>query len=474
MTLTFADTHNMIAYLIKFDASEGFNQIIDFLNGSSIKYTLTVNPNIYVSCIKQFCNTVSVKQVNEVKRLQALVNKKRVIITEATIRDALGLDDVEGIECLPNEEIFTELERMGYEKPSTKLTFYKAFFSSQWKVKKLERMNKLKVLKLRRLKKVGIAQQVETFDNTVMDDVSKQGRIIADMDADKDVTLKDVVIVAKDVQDAEIEESSYTDELQEVVEIVTTAKLIAERRRKGVVIRDLEESATPSIIIQSEAKSKDKAQAKKNMMIYLRNVVGFKMDCFKGMTYDDIHLIFEKKFSINVAFLQKTKEQMDEKDSRALKRLSESQKDKAAKKQKLDEEVEELRRHLQIVPNDEDDVYTEATPLARKVPVVDYEIYTENNKLYYKIKRVNGSHQQYLSFLSMLRNFDREDLEVLWQLVKERFASTKPNNFSDDFLLMTLGAMFEKPEHFPPKDQSNNTTHCYKGLEDWTSLILSG
>nr|GEU37445.1 synaptobrevin, longin-like domain protein [Tanacetum cinerariifolium] len=79
MALTFADTHNMIAYLTKSDASEGFNQIIDFLNESPIKYALT------------------------------------------------------GINCLPNEEIFTELLRMGYEKPSTKLTFYKAFFSSQWK-----------------------------------------------------------------------------------------------------------------------------------------------------------------------------------------------------------------------------------------------------------------------------------------------------------------------------------------------------
>nr|GFA36815.1 cationic peroxidase 1-like [Tanacetum cinerariifolium] len=39
----------------------------------------------------------------------------------------------ESIDCLPNEEIFTELSRMGYEKPSTKLTFYKVFFSPQWK-----------------------------------------------------------------------------------------------------------------------------------------------------------------------------------------------------------------------------------------------------------------------------------------------------------------------------------------------------
>nr|GEX51249.1 hypothetical protein [Tanacetum cinerariifolium] len=71
--------------------------------------------------------------VNDVTRLQALVDKKKVIITEATIREGLCLDDAEGIECLPNEEIFTESARMGYEKPSTKLTFYKAFFSSQWK-----------------------------------------------------------------------------------------------------------------------------------------------------------------------------------------------------------------------------------------------------------------------------------------------------------------------------------------------------
>nr|GEX13235.1 hypothetical protein [Tanacetum cinerariifolium] len=133
MTLTFAETHNMVAYLSKSDASEGFNQIIDFLNGSSIKYASTVNPNIYVSCIKQFWTTVAIKKVNDVIRLQALVDKKKVVVMEATTRDALRLDDAEGVDCLPNEEIFVELARIGYEKPSTKLTFYKAFFSSQWK-----------------------------------------------------------------------------------------------------------------------------------------------------------------------------------------------------------------------------------------------------------------------------------------------------------------------------------------------------
>nr|GEZ87574.1 hypothetical protein [Tanacetum cinerariifolium] len=133
MTLSFTDTHNMVAYLNKSVASEGFDQIIDFLNGSYIAYALTVNPTIYVSCMKQLWNNVAVKQSNDVTRLQALVDKKKVVVTEATIRDALHLDDAEDVDCLPNEEIFTALARMSYEKPSTKLTFYKAFFSSQWK-----------------------------------------------------------------------------------------------------------------------------------------------------------------------------------------------------------------------------------------------------------------------------------------------------------------------------------------------------
>nr|GFA17029.1 hypothetical protein [Tanacetum cinerariifolium] len=62
-----------------------------------------------------------------------------------------------------------------------------------------------------------------------------------------------------------------------------------------------------------------------------------------------------------------TKEQIDEEESRALTRINETPVEKAAKRQKMDEDVEELKRHLQIVPNEEDDVYTEATPLALKV-----------------------------------------------------------------------------------------------------------
>nr|GEV66411.1 ribonuclease H-like domain-containing protein [Tanacetum cinerariifolium] len=80
-----------------------------------------------------FWTTVAIKKVNDIIRLQALVDKKKVVVTKATIWEALHLDDEEGVECLSNEEFFAELARIGYEKPSTNLTFYKAFFSNQCK-----------------------------------------------------------------------------------------------------------------------------------------------------------------------------------------------------------------------------------------------------------------------------------------------------------------------------------------------------
>ncbi|GJX90537.1 hypothetical protein Tco_0343863 [Tanacetum coccineum] len=127
--LKFADTHNLIAFLSKSAESKGFEQIVDFLNANPINYALTVNPTIYTSCIEQFWATVKAKTVNGEVQLQALVDGKKVIITESTVRKDLQLEDAEGTDCLPNATIFEQLTLMGYEKLSQKLTFYKAFFS---------------------------------------------------------------------------------------------------------------------------------------------------------------------------------------------------------------------------------------------------------------------------------------------------------------------------------------------------------
>nr|GEU96424.1 hypothetical protein [Tanacetum cinerariifolium] len=382
---------------------------------------------------------LNVTAVNDVTRLQALVDSKKVIITKATIREALRLDDAESIDYLPNEEIFTELARMGYEKPSTKLTFYKAFFSSQWKflihtilqcmsakrtawnefsssmasaviclsTSRKFNFSKVQVGDLsshitkyslpaltqkvfKNMRRVGkgcsgvetslfegmiVAQQVgEGAAEVNVDDVLAAG--VANEDT-ANVNVDDVnVAVAKDVKDAEIkddvlsiqDDESELAELKEVVELLTTAKLMTEvvtaaaatitatltlttapsaaRRRKGVVITYPEETATPSTIIHSKPKSKDKGKRimegerrqccdeissieeeatnrsprQKEHDDIVRNMVGFKMDYVRGMSNDDIHPIFEKKFNYNVAFLEKTKEQMEEEDIKVLKR----------------------------------------------------------------------------------------------------------------------------------------------------------
>ncbi|GKA42829.1 hypothetical protein Tco_0735489, partial [Tanacetum coccineum] len=95
MTLQFADTHNLVMFLAKPAGSEGFEQIVDFINAHTIKYALTVNPTIYTSCIEQFWDTVNAKTVNEEVQLQALVDGKKIIVTEASVRRDLQLNDEE-------------------------------------------------------------------------------------------------------------------------------------------------------------------------------------------------------------------------------------------------------------------------------------------------------------------------------------------------------------------------------------------
>nr|GEV06294.1 hypothetical protein [Tanacetum cinerariifolium] len=112
-TPTFAETHNLVAFLEKPAESAGFKQIIDFLKSKSIHYALTVNPTIYVSCVKQFWATKKVKKVNDQEQIQALVDKKKVIITKHIIRSGIRFDDAEGTACLLNEAFFKGLARMG-------------------------------------------------------------------------------------------------------------------------------------------------------------------------------------------------------------------------------------------------------------------------------------------------------------------------------------------------------------------------
>nr|GEV04409.1 ribonuclease H-like domain-containing protein [Tanacetum cinerariifolium] len=465
---------------------------------------------------------------NDVTRLQALVDKKRVVITEATIRDTLHLGDAEGVDCLPNDEIFAELARMSYRSHqqslhsirlssqasgSRKFNFSKYIFESlvrnvdnsskfymyprvgkgfsgvetplfegmlvgvieeqgdaeeqdlpstsqvqhtppqshipqlqpsppaqpqaadfpmsllqealnacaaltrrvehleydkvsqaleitkpKRRVKKLEKENKVKVLKLRRLKKKAEKAQLAGDDQ-----VKRRQAEIYQIDMDHALNVLKVVTTASE----SVTTASTTIAAEPQVPPVTITAIpvrvdaASTRRRKGVVIRDPEEESTT--IIPTDTKSKDKekgimveepkplkkkqqvkideeyarklheelnkdidwnvaidhvkqkakedpfvqryhvikkrplteAKAQRNMIMYLKNVAGFRLDYFKGMSYDDIHLIFEAKFNSNIEFLLKKKEQLEEEKNRAIQSINETLAQKAAKRRKL-------------------------------------------------------------------------------------------------------------------------------------------
>nr|GEU61326.1 hypothetical protein [Tanacetum cinerariifolium] len=127
-----------------------------------------------------------------------------------------------------------------------------------------------------------------------------------------------------------------------------------------------------------------------------------------------------------------------------VKTLNAKTSEEVSKKMKDDKESAELKQCLEIIPDDGDNVTIDATPLSSKSPIiVDYNIYKEVKKNYFQIFRAYGNSQMYLTSSKLLNNFNREDLEVLWRLVKDKFIKTKPVDYMDSFLLHTLKTMFE-------------------------------
>nr|GFA70185.1 hypothetical protein [Tanacetum cinerariifolium] len=392
------------------------------------------------------------------------------------------------------------------------------------RVKKLERLNEVKSSKLRRLKKVGTFQRIESSEDK--ENVFNQERISVDID-------EGIELLDDQEKDAQVLSMQKDTEVQEVVEVVNAAKLITEvvtaaattavsipipaakpvvaatitpisaakpvakpkilkvvpaapavstKKRKEVVIRDPEEelhnynpAETQSakdkgkgILVEDPKPMKKKDQtamdaecarklqeeeeshvqakdvqpkdvpakgiqyirryhgykkkpqsefeACKNMIDYLKNTEGFKLAFFKGKTYDKIRLIFQARFDANMRFLLKSKEEIEKEQEEIIKSINKTPAQKASKRRRLHEQDKEdanLKKKLEVVVNEDDDVFVEATPISRKVPVVNYEIVMINNKPRYKIFRADDTHQLYTSFITLLKNFDREDLEGL-------------------------------------------------------------
>ncbi|GJV67881.1 hypothetical protein Tco_1483390 [Tanacetum coccineum] len=211
-------------------------------------------------------------------------------------------------------------------------------------------------------------------------------------------------------------------------------------------------------------KPKSEAQARKNMIVYLKNQSNYKMKDFEGMSYDEIRPIFEKIWDFNHNFVpmdleikkekkkpaesQEIEIEQIEKDTtgKRKKSLPRKRTRSSTKKQKveLDDEKEDLKGYLDIVPRE--DVAVDVDFLSTKYPIVDWKTYTlSENFMYYKIIRGDGSSKNYKILSEMLYDFDRQDVVELYRLVKERYSSSKPEGY-DLMLWGDLHTLFEPDE----------------------------
>nr|GEU86278.1 putative ribonuclease H-like domain-containing protein [Tanacetum cinerariifolium] len=535
-----------------------------------LMYLTSSRPDIMFA----FWNTIAIKQVNDVTRFQALVDKKKVVVTEVAIRKGLRLDDTEGVDCLPNEEIFTDLARMGVEKgfsrvetpliermlvgqeieeegaanehvddvtvgddaqgddtaaqgevptitqepsiPSPTLTippsqppqdtpstsqvpqspqvqlpspqlqpqpqqqavdfpmslFQEALDACAALTQRVEHFEYDKVAQALEITK--LKRRVKKLENGN----KERGRIIDEMDKDDAVVLMDEKEEDKKVEEAKEDEPT---KVQDVVDVVTTAKLITEvvtaasetvtaasaiisaaepqvptttitvapvkvdaapsRRRKGVVIRDPKEESTTSSIISIETKSKDKG---KGIMVEKPKPLKKKQQIEMDEEYArKLHAELNKDIDWDVAINHvklkakedpATKEQMEEEESRALQRINET----LAEREQLREE--RWMKKWKI------------------------------SKYIWRLCLI----KMMMSILKPLYLQEREDLEALWNLVKKRFSTSKHKNFSDDFLLTTLGAMFEKPDALAQVWKNQRTIHGQAKVKSWKLLESCG
>nr|GEY26325.1 hypothetical protein [Tanacetum cinerariifolium] len=89
-----------------------------------------------------------------------------------------------------------------------------------------------------------------------------------------------------------------------------------------------------------------------------------------------------------------------------------------------DQEIEEMKLYVKIVPDE--DIAIDAITLATKPPVIgEYKIVKEGRFNTYHIIRADGSTKRYTSMINLLKNIDKENLEALWKLVKDKHRNTR-------------------------------------------------
>nr|GEY59241.1 hypothetical protein [Tanacetum cinerariifolium] len=323
------------------------------------------------------------------------------------------------------------------------------------RVKKLEKLNKVKSSKLKRLRKVGTSQRIESSDD--VENVFNQGRI------NKQAEIYNIDL---DYSSNVLSMQEDDTEVQEAVEFVTTAKIITEvvivaatqvvaartpiptakpkilkiatapavsTRRKGVVIRDPEEELHTDILAETPI-IKDKG---------------------KGILIEDPKPMKKKdQVEMDAEYAKKLQEELDKEHEKAYKQIDWN----ASLDHVQSKEPQYIKRYHGIKKK------PQSESKARK-NMISYLKNTEG----YKMEFFKGK-----TFTTLLKNFHREDLETLWRIVRDRFSTSKPTNFLDDYLLLTLKTMFGELNEQDAIWRNQKSVHGLTLVKRWKLLTSCG
>ncbi|GKC22366.1 hypothetical protein Tco_1024516 [Tanacetum coccineum] len=479
----------MVGYLKKTEGSEGFHQIVDFLNTSHIRYALTKNLTIYVSLIQQFWQTATTRTLdNGEMEIIATIDGKVKTLTKASIRKHLKLEDSDGISNLPNTKIFKQLALMGVDiplfptmlvqglifqgkgstvlveshhtptgAPSTSQPHFSPKLRSSIRqetelIKKVKRLEKKDKLSKSRRK----ARIVVLNDEEDLEDPSKQGRKITKIDQDPDISLvqHDTKFnfdfsAAKEVSTAK----EHVTEEREKYNAAEQARMLSEliNQRKRYFAAQRPEQKRNKLPIQ--------AQRRTYMSNYIKHIGSHTLQQLRSYSFDEIKTLFEttmRRVNIFVPIESEVDREVFELAAGSSKRDAEEELDKeTSKRQKTgesselaeeprDKEVDELsQEELQqmIIIVLEQGMNVEA--LQTKYPIINWEIYIEGTRKYRKIIQVGNHTEVHHFFNDMLKAFDRDDLVMLWSLVKEKFNSTKLTDDKEREIWVELKRLFE-------------------------------
>ncbi|GJY26448.1 putative reverse transcriptase domain-containing protein [Tanacetum coccineum] len=409
-----------------------------------------------------------------------------------------------GKDRLKHEELMalcTTLQSRVLALETTKTTQAAEIASLKKRVKKLERRNKSITYGLKRLYKVGSSRRVESSEDEDGDEV-----IIESVDVVKTAEETRSVVEEVTAVTIPISAAITTTTTTAITNVeMTLAQALAELKSAKpkadkVVIQEPKQGAKTPILtttttdatIITVVKVRDKGKGKmvepepvkkmsKKELLRLDEELAFKLQAEEkeeerlarekaqqieeaNIAWDDSQAKIDADYhkEENILQLRENRRKEEQAINKSSTKeyhvyLSEKHGRMEAQKTKLVEEsskkaetelVEESSKKAEAEiaheSNDGDDVTIDATPLSTKSPtIVDYKTYKEGKKSYFQIIRADGKTQMYLTFGKMLKNFDREDLEVFWSIVKARFKKTEPVNYMDNFLLLNLKTMFE-------------------------------